>query len=233
MSGYTFLLTGKQSTLVCKLRPPLELHGPHAIGLIDFVAYNSIPNVDESNNQLVCSDYADGRALPITIPIGAYEIDGLQEFLQEKLGGPDHFILRANNSTLKVSIKCSRWIHFEMPGTIGPLLGFGPSVLEPNVWHEGDKRVDITSVNTVCIECNIAEGSYVNGESGHVIFAFAPEVEPGFKMVVRPPTVAYYPVTVDKIQQIQVNIVDQSGRPINFGGEEVTLQLHVKPITNG
>ena len=233
MSNHTFLLTGRSNVLECTLRPPLELNGPHAIGLIDFVAYNSIPNVDESMNQLVCSDSVNGDRQSITIPIGAYEIDNLQEYLQDRLGGPGHFSMKANNSTLKVSIKCSRWIHFQMPGTIGPLLGFGSRCLPPNEWHEADKRVDISSVNTICVECNVAEGSYMNGESGHVIFTFAPDVEPGFKMVLRPPIVVYYAVTKNVIDRLRVNIVDQRGRPINFGGEEVTVHLHMKPLTNG
>ena len=55
MSSYTFFLTGRNSSLECAVYPPLELHGPHVIGLIDFVAYNSIPNVDESNRLFICS----------------------------------------------------------------------------------------------------------------------------------------------------------------------------------
>ena len=164
----------------------------------------------------------------------AYEIDGLQEYLQDRLGGPDHFSMKANNSTLKVSVKCSRWIDFQTPGTIGPLLGFAtPRFLPPDEWHEADGRADISSVNTIRVECNIAEGSYVNGESGHTIFAFAPDVEPGFKMVLRPAMIVYYPVTGSVIDRLRVNIVDQHGRPIDFGGEEVTLHLHVKPATDG
>ena len=202
-------MTGRNSSLECAVNPPLELHGPHVIGLIDFVAYNSIPNVDESNRLFICSSSPGQDPLKISIPIGAYEIENLQEYLQDKLGGPDHFSIKAINSTLKVSIKCSRWIDFQTHGTIGPLLGFAtPRLLPPDEWHEADRRVDISSVNTTCVECNIAEGRYVNGESGHLIFAFAPDVEPGFKMVLRPAMVVYYPVTGSVKDRLRVNIVD-------------------------
>lgn len=230
---HTFMLTGRSNVLEFALPRPLELFGPCEIGLTGFVTYYSIPNIDITNRLLFYSESRDENYSGISFPIGAYEIEGIEEYLQEQLGGAEAIKLKANNGTLKVSMKSKYWIDFRRPGTLRKVLGFGKRLLAPDEWHEADYRVNISPVNMICIECSIADGGYVNGVHGHHIYAFAPDIEPGFKMVEQPSTIHYYPVLGDKIQRLLVNIVDQQGRAINFGGEEVTVRLHVRPLTYG
>lgn len=49
-------------------------------------------------------------------------------------------------------------------------------VLERNKTHESDATVDIISVNTIQIQCNILQGAYNNGEKVHTLHSFYPIV---------------------------------------------------------
>lgn len=80
----------------------------------------------------------------------------------------------------------------------------------------------------ICIECNIAVGSYINGEAAHTIFAFSPDVSPGFKMSISPQTIIYSRLNTHSIERLSINIVDQDGKLIDFGGEEISVRLHIK-----
>lgn len=77
----TLTLSGNQSFLKADYFPPIELtDGEYVCGLIDFQTFNSIPNVDESNNQF----HYIGEG---TIPLNSYEIskgDGEISFSSEK-----------------------------------------------------------------------------------------------------------------------------------------------------
>lgn len=225
----TFLLSGRGNVLECTFSPPIVLDRPHAIGLVNFAAFNSIPNVDESNRWL---HYDENGTLDI--PKGAYEIVDIEAYMQEWLGGPERISLKANNNTMRCAIKSAvHTIHFGKPNSIGKLLGFGPRSLTPGAWHESDLPVNIMTVNMICIECNIAVGSYVNGEIAHTIFAFSPPVPPGYKMILSPQNIIYNRVNANVIDRLRIDIVDQEGRPIDFGGEEVSVRLHLKEVTNG
>lgn len=63
MGSLTLTLTGNDSVLVAEYYPPIELNdGMYVCGLIDFQTYNSIPNVDESNNLF---HYIDKSKIPL------------------------------------------------------------------------------------------------------------------------------------------------------------------------
>lgn len=221
----TILLSGRSNVLECVFSPPIVLDPKkaHYIGLVEFVAYNAMPNVDRSN-QVFC--YGPDKK-EILIPKGAYEITAIEKFLKDKLG-PENLSLEANNSTLRCIVRSNHEIHFEQPRSIGRLLGFAPKVLAAGEWHESELPINIFSVNAVRVECNIATGSYVNGEVAHTIFAFSPNVPPGFKMALSPRTIIYNRINTSVVDRLRLSIVDQDGRPVDFGGETVTVRLHIK-----
>nr|CAH7768801.1 unnamed protein product [Callosobruchus chinensis] len=76
---YTFTLSGREST---KIYPPiiLDTEKNYALGLIDIVTFNTIPNVDETNNKF----YIDSMDA-IAIPVGSYEIDDIQRVIMNKI----------------------------------------------------------------------------------------------------------------------------------------------------
>lgn len=243
-SSFTF--SGRESVLSIDIFPPIELNPEkdYVIGLIDFQTYNSIPNIDSTNNKF---HYDNGKV--ITIPEGLYEIDDINRYLRMKLGveytdnekyyyehkqehkkNVDFFNINPNVNTLKCNIISSHNIDFTHDDSVGRLLGFNKRVLEPFELHEAEKTVEIFKVNVIRIDCNIVTSSFMNGVPCHTIHEFFPDVSPGFKIIEAPTTVVYLPVNTRTINNITIQIVDQLGRLVNFRNEEISLRLHLKAL---
>lgn len=252
----TISLTGNTSTLVGEYFPPIELPTNYVCGLIDFVAFNSIPNVDVYNNLFHIGNHV------ITIPVGSYELEDIDFFLNSSLRDIDesiYLIIEANNNTLKTEITSSMDIDFSQPNSIGKLLGFSKRKLEVNSTKyyntdqnlqndkslevviidvnslnttklfESDLPTHITNVNTIRIESNLTTGSFINNTSDHTIHEFPLDVPPGYKINEKPRNVIYLPVNCQQINNITIRILNQDGELINFRGEKITLRLHFKP----
>lgn len=172
----TLTLTGTSSVLTADYFPPIDLHTHFVCGLVDFQTYNSIPNVDESNNLF----HIGKRS--VEIPIGSYEIDNIAEYLKNELnrsGGESKIELKSNNNTLKSIIKGTEMIYFDKKNTIGSLLGFSKITLKPNMFHTSDLPVNIIKVNAIRVECSIITGSYTNNLRTSTLHEFSPSVGPG------------------------------------------------------
>jgi hypothetical protein len=229
----TFTLTGNASELSAHYNPPIDLGDNDCVlGLINFEAYNAIPNIDVAANKF----YIDRHV--IEIPIGSYELTNINDFIQQKLLILDKKIvcdISSNNNTLTCIIKSNRQIDFSSNDSIGSLLGFKNVTLKAGEEHESKLPVNILKTNTIRIECNIAEGSYSNNKPVHTLHEFFPSVPPGFKIIETPQNVIYMPINTRIIDYISLKIVDQDGNLINFRGEVVTIRLHLKrtPHNNG
>lgn len=228
----TITLSGNSSILTADYFPSIELNKnfDYVCGLVDFQTYNSIPNIDESNNYFLIGEEA------IKFPTGAYEIHHINKYICDTLresGREYNFTLSVNNNTLQCEISANEAIYFNVKNTIGDLLGFSKRMLKANIKHKSDERVNINKVNAIRIECNIISGSYVNNKPVHTIHEFAPTVPPGYKIIEVPRNVIYLPVNVKQITSVTLRLVDQDGDLINFRDESITARLHIKPNNVG
>ena len=225
--SFTLTLWGTSSILETQYFPPIELspNKNYALGLVEFLTFNSIPNVDIGQNRF----YVGNKV--ITIPTGSYETGDIQRYLQYVLVNEGIDIhIKPNNNTLKSEIYCNREINFDPKDSIGRLLGFTQKKLEANKLYESDQPVSIIKVNSLRVECSITTGAYINGQKVHTIHEFYPIVPPGYKIVEVPSHINYLPVAVQTINHIQLRIVDQDGHLVNFRGEVITVRLHVKSL---
>lgn len=221
----TLSISGTSSILEAHYFPPIELSPwkNYTLGLVELLTFNSIPNIDVGNNKF----YAGQEV--ITIPTGSYEIEDIENYLQNALSTKGISInLRPNNNTLCSEIKCDRQINFEPNDSIGRLLGFTPRILGANIVHKSDLPVAILKVNSLRIECNITTGAYINEQRVQTIHEFFPVVPPGYKIIEVPSNVIYLPIAVQSIDHLQLKLVDQDGELVNFRGEVITIRLHVK-----
>lgn len=75
--SYTFTLSGRTSTLTTRIYPSIILDDDetYVIGLIDFMTFNTIPNIDESNNKFYIGPHT------LKLPEGTYEITDIEKNL--------------------------------------------------------------------------------------------------------------------------------------------------------
>jgi hypothetical protein len=223
----TMTLTQHSNELISTLFPAILLNeGKYEIGLLSFDTYNSIPNVDETNNAF---HFGDNEV--VYLPTGTYELDDIFKFMQEKTNEHNHLLSYASNlNTFSVTIKSSVDIDFSKPNSIGSIIGFDGKLLPANIKHKSHFRVEVFKVHLIDILCNISSGSYTNGVPSHSLYAFSLKVGPGFKIHEVPADVIYLPVDVSVLDQIHLKITDQDGNLINFRNERITVRLHIRKI---
>ena len=224
----SFTLSGNSSTISKDVYPEVKLDGgvPYYIGLVDLEVFNSFPNVDSENNLLYVINHRNEEK-KIVIPVGCYEISQLDEYLKSNLG-EGIISLSANLPTSQTVLFSKYEIDFTRPNTIGPLLGFSSKILAANMKHFSDLPVRITKVTSILVDCNLVNGSFYNGLSGHILHQFAATTPPGYKIVEVPANVIYLPVNTSVIDNITIKLTDQDGNLLNLRGETVTIRLHLK-----
>lgn len=261
MTSLTLTLNGTSSHLHAEYFPALDLSdGDYVCGLIDFQTFNSIPNIDETNNLFYIHFNEDLRQniisknkeikiqsirdlikeklgtkyfslWPLEIPTGTYEITDIEKYLVKELNQYGIDLqLKANPNTLKCEMKCMGTVDFWQPGTIGELLGFESKCYGLNQFHESEFITKILKVNVIRIECDLIKGAYLNNKPSNTIHEFSPRVSPGYKINEVPKNVIYFPVTVKNISTLNISLVDQNGQPINFRGETITVRIHIKKV---
>ena len=96
----------------------------------------------------------------------------------------------------------------------------GPNSLASGV---GRQLVNIMSVNSILVHCNINHSSYMRGVQAPVVYNFFPNAAPGQKILEAPSNLIYLPVTVDVILT-----QDQDGKVLDLRGEELTIRFHLR-----
>lgn len=162
----------------------------------------------------------------IEIPEGTYEVYELAKEVQKQI--PD-FSLTADNKTMKASLSCSHVFDFTEPCLGSVLLGF-KGYSTPFVMFNSTNKININNVNVIRVKCNIANGSYLNGEKSHTIHSFYPEAPPGYKIIEVPKNIIYFPVNKRTLDVVSITFADQNDKAIDFNGEETTITCHIKKI---
>ena len=231
MQKLSLNLSRKSSDIRTAIYPPISLDPlkRHEMAMIRLETYNSIPNVDESNN-VIRYEFNDVKH-EIVIPTGAYELSQINDAIQRKLDSPDLFEIIANNNTLKCIIRIKHpnvKVHLDHSSSMRDLLGFGSVVVEGVGDHEGSNIVNILKVNSIYVNCDCIRGSYVNASQKPVLYSFFPNVPPGYKIIETPGTPIFLPITQDTIESLRVWLTDQDRNPIDLRGETLSVWLVVR-----
>ena len=162
----------------------------------------------------------------IVLRPGIYEVSEIEMEIKKVIHG---FVLNGDNRSMRCELNAPVIFDFNTEGFGRSLLGFR-GMSQPNIKMISDTRVNINNINVIRIHCNIASGSYLNGKENHSIYEFYPTVPPGFKMVEVPSNIIYYPIDVASIDTFTVSLRDQNDELVDFNGEEVTINFHIKKI---
>jgi len=249
--SFSLILSGNSSDFTTVfnsivLQPPYE----YEAALLSIDTYNSIPNIIEGKNNLF--KYFNGQDWKvISLQTGAYELDAINNEIKRQMringDNADIITISAEISTLRSIInilsaaaaaaaqaagtaaaaQAEYKVAFEA-GTIASLLGFSDGVLNPG-YNLSPNIVDIMPINTILVNLDIIQGSYVNGQASPAIYAFYPNVSPGYKIIERPsPSLTYFLLSRHDISRIRVWLTDQDGNMVDFRGERITLRIHIR-----
>lgn len=171
MSSFTVTFSGTTSILRADFCPeiPLDPTADYCCALLDFTTYNSIPNIVEGvNNQISIkyrtikpkkdkeNVYSEATTHIISLPTGSYEVEDILKYLRLKFAVIDiNFVGEIDEDTLKVKITFNvrvDWIN----GAILKILGFTRTNFNENSTYESDSIVQITEIDIIRIECDIA-----------------------------------------------------------------------------
>ncbi|KAL6252056.1 hypothetical protein P5V15_015036 [Pogonomyrmex californicus] len=145
--------TGKSSILTACYFPALDLSDDdYELGLTNFETYNTMPNVDSTNNKF----YYDDDDKMIVISEASYELSAIDKYLNAAISkrrrieskrtidddesddviydendegerDTQPLIIRANENTMRSEIRCEHRVNFAKLNNIGSLLEFWSS----------------------------------------------------------------------------------------------------------
>lgn len=240
MTSLTVSFTGTSSVLRADFFPQIALDpaANYCCGLLDFTSYNSIPNIiNGENSDFIYTAY--GATHTISLPTSMYEIEDILKYLKLELRRFKvslTYEINEASATVQISFNIDvTWIG----GTLLNVIGFKftdnetQKIFLKNYLYDSEHIAKITNIDIIRIECDIVSDAYINGKSCHTIHQFSHcKVPPGYKFIEVPQHIVYLPVKEKVIQSIQISIVDQDGKLIDFRGEQISCRIHIKKGDN-
>ena len=238
-------VSGTNSRLFTRFNPPLAFdpaaNSGYEIALCRLETYYCFQNIDEKNNVLRVSIDAGQNWKELKIPVGCYDITGINEALQLLLGEfnknsvqekkQPYIVLTGNKNTsncVLVIMSSTTVVDFNIKNSIRSVLGFKAKQYVGGKRYESENKIDIVRVQSILVHCNIIKPSRVNGTPAPVIYNFFPNVSPAEKIVCQPKHLMYVPLSLSVISSMTAWITDQEGRTLDVLGERLTLSFHIR-----
>ena len=238
-------ISGTNSRLFTRFNPPMELdpsaNSGYEIALCRLETFYTFHNIDEKNNALRVSIDRGQNWFDLKIPVGCYDITGINEALQLLVGEvkkdvvqekkQPYIVLTGNKNTSKVVLEIASnttIVNFDVKNSIRNVLGFEAKKYVGGKRYESENKINIIRVHSILVHCDISNSSRVNGMPAPVIYNFSPNVSPAEKIVCQPKHLMYVPLSLSVISSMTAWITDQEGRTLDLHGERLTLAFHIR-----
>lgn len=245
--AFQISLSSKEARIIREYKDGIPLKGPYEVGLKHFVFWNTIFNITEDNNTLHIFNpdrFESNSTKPVedvdrsklvTITPGYYELDDIIEKIESN-DDVRHSatVIKFSKYTFQIKISSEWIIDFSPKNSIGKLLGFSKQIIYPNVTARSDLPVDIFSINSIKIHCNLIRSNVEDFKRNvNILYDFPLDCSKvGTKIIKEVNPICYYMVNTDTIYDLVITITDQDNKLIDFRGELLNLTLHFRPITN-
>ena len=238
--NFYIVTRGNKSKLKTQFSTPLDGKG-YEIALVGLSTYYSFPNIDETNNQIII-DGADAKVYALELPTGCYELseinDRIHSLMHWEKEGEVVVDVKQDPVTLRslLYIKKKGWaVEFMGDKRLSKILGFTKGMYQYQVDEKGrviphtsEDIVNILSVNSILIHCDVISGSMVDGIMQPVIFHCSPNVAPGNKIVSEPVNPIYLPVSKDVINELNIWVTDQDSKLLELQEEKIVITFHMR-----
>ena len=189
-TSFQTIVSDNKTSFNTRFNPNIELDRDkvYEIALVNLETYYSFPNIDESNNIFVYSSYNGNLWVKIKIPEGSYEIDDINNTIQQEMKKRGHqdsinkdycINISANSNILKsiLILEKDYQVDFNQQNSLARVFGFTGAKYTGG-FHESENVVNILSINSILVNIDIISGSYVNGTTKNTIYSFFPKVSP-------------------------------------------------------
>ena len=207
----------------------------YEIALSRLETFFTFPNIEKGNNVVRISFDSGKNWVDLTIPIGCYNIEGinkaLQSLLREKGEKESDLVLTGNVNTFKCVleiVKHSIIVDFNVKNSISSVLGFKAKKYVGGKRYESESKVNILPVNSILVHCDVIKSSRVNGMLSPVIYNFFPNVSPADKIICQPAHLMYMPLSLLTISSMTAWITDEEGKVLDLGSERLTITFHIR-----
>ena len=231
--GFDVVLSGKSTQLFADYSPELKLEGRWGIALQNLSTYNSIPNIDNTNNMF---KYFNGSVWKtITIGTGSYEIEELNNEIirlmkvngdYDNVNDVSYITIEPNLSRLtsEIHLENGYKVDFDFANSLASVLGFG-NIIVDKAYTESKLPITIIDVNSILVHCDLVQSSFYNGKIGSIIYDFPITTSPGYRMVSTPTTLRYHNIITNTIGTMRVWLTDDKGKVLDLRKELVTISL--------
>ena len=238
-------ISGTSSRLFTRFNPPIVLdpavNSGYEIALYRLETFYTFPNINEKNNTLRVSVDRGKNWIDLKIPVGCYNITGVNEALQLLLGEvkknfvqekkQSYITLTGNINTSKCELEITSdttIVDFDINNSIRSVLGFEAKKYIGGKRYESENKINIIRVYSILVHCDVINSSRVNGMLAPVIYNFSPNVSPAEQIVFQPKHLMYVPLSLSTISSMTSWITDQEGRALDLRGERLTLAFHIR-----
>ena len=226
--SFTLVVSDSSVSIQTTFNSPLYLQANRNYGLamVNLETYYSFANIREGDNNFFKWSVDGGKTWTILhVPTGCYELSA--EIL--RIRGNSDITILPNVNTLQciltvVGANCK--VSFDVPNSLASVLGF-KRIIYGVGRHVNENLVNIMSVNSILVHCNIIHSSYMRGTQAPAAYNFFPNAAPGQKILEAPNNLIYLPVTVDVISTLSLWLTDQHGNLLDLRGEELTICFHL------
>ncbi|ESP04701.1 hypothetical protein LOTGIDRAFT_170537 [Lottia gigantea] len=190
-------------------------------------------NINENNNQMKISTDNEATFKTISLLPGSYEYVAINEYLSEyaeSANGKNNieFEGNLNLNKIKLILRNKSQVDFNVENSLNTLLGFDKQIYTQSTLapHKANIENDIDVIN---IRCNLINGGFFNKHKRQIIYSIPTFTVPiGYRIIEKPFQTTYLPLNSFMIKNINLEIKDGKNRFIDFGNEEIVIQLHLK-----
>ena len=224
---------------------PITLSSDYEVTLLSLSYVNSIRNIDTSYNNTTFRYSPDNGSTwkTVTIPSGGYGLYDIDTYFKTVMKANNDYTaatptadeiyylsFSVNANVQRVVLTVSNNYQFDFAtGDFRLLIGAPASVISATTTLT--TAADLSrGISSLYLNCDLVNGSTLNGVASQHIASFTPDVPPGILGLFTPTSRYYMPISVRSIQRIRVYFTDQDARPVSFFGEAVTVDLHLRPV---
>lgn len=205
-------------------------------------AWNSVPNmVGQTLDFTVQSTVSS-----LTIPNGQYSVANLNTLLQAHIAatipaGVGDIEIRSNDNTNRVEIVINdAGASIDLNGYMAGFFGFSafgsntPVSVSGVAVHSGSFIAQVSNgADVYQLRTDLHQGTFADGRASDVLFQFFPAAPPQSSVEIIPPHLIGSPINKSVINSIHIRFTDQTGKLLDFGGEDTSCTLLIRPATSG